>query len=474
MARAAAADNGVGTIRPERVPPHDLDAEMALLGSMMMSRDAVAEVMPVVGRSDAAWFYLPAHQELFEALYDIYDDPTKAMDLIVVSDELRRRGRLEAVGGGDYLIQLAESFADWANAEYYARIVRDKGLLRDLIRSTGEIAERAFQAVDETREILDFAERRVFSVTERRVGGHTIEIRDAVSRLARQLESRDQGMCTGVPTGFTQLDEYTGGFQPGDLIIVAGRPSMGKTALGLTLAQHAALHERMPVMFFSMEMSADQLAQRLVCSEAARSDEAIDLHKLRRRILSDSEIHRLLHACAEFEQAPLYIDDTPGMTVMELRSAARRLKQKHDIQAVYVDYLQLMHTHQAESRQVEIAGISRGLKGLGRELNIPVVAMAQLNRMAEGRADKRPVMSDLRESGAIEQDADVILLIHREEYYRPDDEEVRNQAEIIIAKQRNGPTGSVMLHFDKKRTRFGNLTVAPAAYQRPRSNDAPF
>ena len=214
----------------ERIPPQDLDAEMALLGSMMMSRDAVAEVIPIIGRTDSAWLYLPVHQRLFETLIDLYDDPTKAIDLIVVSDELRRRDLFDYVGGQDYLVQLAESFADWANAEYYARIVRDKGMLRDLIRCVGEINEQAYSGIDDAREILDIAEQKIFAATERRVGGHTVEIREAVERLAKQLQDKDSGVCTGQPSGFTQLDELTTGFQRGDLIVVAGRPSMGKTA----------------------------------------------------------------------------------------------------------------------------------------------------------------------------------------------------------------------------------------------------
>jgi len=444
------------TVRSERVPPQDLDAEMALLGSMMMSRDAIAEVIPVIGRIDSPWFYLPVHQKLFEVLIDLYDDPTKAIDLIVVSDELRRREMLEFVGGQEYMIQLAESFAEWANAEHYAKIVRDKGMLRDLIRCTSQIADNAYAAVDDAREILDVAEQKIFAVTERRVSGHAVEIREEMRRLATMLESRDEGVCTGVPTGFTQLNEYTGGFQPGDLIVVAGRPSMGKTALGLTIAQHLALEHRYPVLFFSMEMSSAQIAQRLVCAYG----HGIDAQKLRRRMLSEEEINYLLtHVCPDFETAPLFIDDTPAMSTMELRSKARRLKQRHGIKAVFVDYLQLMHTPKAENRQVEIAGISRGLKSLGRELNIPVIAMAQLNRMPEGRSDKRPLMSDLRESGAIEQDADVVLLIHREEYYKPEDETVKGLADLIIAKQRNGPVGDIKLQFDRRLTRFRTLSV---------------
>ncbi len=462
----AQSNSSASAVAAERVPPQDLDAEMALLGSMMMSRDAVADVIPIMGRGESSWLYVPAHQKLFEVLIDLYDDPSKAIDLIVVSDELRRRDLLDFVGGHDYMIQLAESFADWANAEHYARIVRDKGLLRDLIRCSSEIAERAYFGFEEARVILDIAEQRIFDVTERRVSGHAVEIRNAVAHLAKQLETGDYGACTGLSTGFTQLDEYTSGFQPGELIIVAGRPSMGKTALGLTIAQYAALHDRKPALFFSMEMSVEQLAQRLLCSHSG-----VYSGKLRRRMLSEEDKRQLLDACADFKEAPLWIDDTPGMTAMELRSKARRLKQKHDIQVIFVDYLQLMYIPRAENRQVEIATISRGLKGLARELNIPVVALAQLNRMPEGRSDKRPLMSDLRESGAIEQDADVVILIHRQEYYKPEDESVKNLAELVIAKQRNGPTGSVILHFDKKLTRFANHHVGPEP--NPPVNDYP-
>ncbi len=453
----------------ERIPPQDLDAEMALLGSMMMSREAIGDVLPLLGRGDSSWLYVPAHQRLFEVLIDLYDDPSKAIDLIVVADELRRRNLLDFVGGYEYMVQLAESFAEWVNAEYYARIVRDKGMLRDLIRCTGEIAEEAYSGVEESKDILDRAEQRIFAVTERRVSGQALHIGHVVAKLSKQMEPGSRNICTGLPTGFTQLDEFTSGFQPGDLIVVAGRPSMGKTAFGLAMAQHAAVQDRKPVAFFSMEMSCDQVAHRLVGSYSG-----IDAQKLRRRMLSDQEIRKLLDACADFQEAPMFVDDTPGMTAMELRAKSRRLRQRHDIQAVFVDYLQLMHTPNAESRQVEIATISRNLKSLGRELNIPVIAMAQLNRMPEGRHDKRPLMSDLRESGAIEQDADVVLLLHREEYYKPEDESVQGVAEIIIAKQRNGPVGSVALNFNKRLTRFADLHVGPEPAFVPEPNSVPF
>lgn len=455
-----------GKISPQRIPPQDADAEMALLGSMMMDRDAIAEAVDIIGREQARWLYLPAHQKLFEVLLDIYDDPSKAIDLIVVSDELRRRDLFEAVGGQDYLIQLAESFADWSNAEYYARIVRDKGLLRDLIRCAGRITDQAYAGVEEARDVLDQAEQQIFNVTEKQYRGRTVEIRDAVVRLVKLWEQGSDGTHSGLATGFVALDELTSGFQRGDLIVLAARPSMGKTALGLSMALNIALDGN-PVVFFSMEMSNQQVAQRLVSVHTK-----FDLQKLRRAHLSDQEIEQLKEVCTEFDGLPLFVDETPGMTAMELRSKARRLKSQHDIRAVFVDYLQLMHSPRAENRQVEIATISRHLKGLARELDIPVIAMAQLNRMPEGRQDKRPLLSDLRESGAIEQDADVVLLIHREEYYdfKNEKPDCHGKAELNIAKQRNGPVGTIELQFNKKLTRFDNLHVGPEPFSS--SNDA--
>ncbi|GIK15692.1 MAG: replicative DNA helicase [Planctomycetota bacterium] len=450
----------------DRLPPQDLDAEMACLGSMLMSREAVGDVLGVILKSESGWFYHPQHQKLFEVLIDLYDR-NEPIDLMIVSEELRKRGLFEAVGGQEYMIQLAESFADWANARHYARLVRDKGMLRDLIRCAGDIADQAYSATEDAREILDEAERKLFSVTERRVSAHASPIGEALRRLAERIELREDGALTGLPTGFYKLDELTSGFQNGDLIIVAGRPSMGKTALGLTIAEHMSAHRNLPVAFFSMEMSSEQVAQRVLCSYTR-----FDSHKLRRRLISETELHRLLEACDELSRAPLFVDDTPGMTILELRSKARRMSMQHQIRAVFVDYLQLMHAPGQESRQTEVAAISRGLKALGRELNIPIIVMAQLNRMSEERTGHRPRMSDLRESGAIEQDADVVLLIHREEYYKPDDESLRGSAELIIAKQRNGPTDTVELQYNARYTRFDNRSH-PGAGGDPRDTREP-
>lgn len=451
----------------ERVPPQDIDAEMALLGAMMMSREAVADVIPIINRENSEWFYLPAHQKIFELLLDVYDDPSKAIDLIVISDVLRRRDLLDFIGGQDYLIQLAESFADWANTEYYAEIVRDKGMLRDLIRCAHEISDQAYNSLDEAKHILEFTEQRILAVTEKRVRVHAIKIEKVMVRLAQQLNVKDDSIQRGLPTGLNKIDAITGGLQKGDLIVIAARPSMGKTALGLTIAINIAKNQ-IPVALFSMEMSQDQVAERALCAH-----KNVDMQLIRNQRLSEKNLYDLLSGCNDFNNVPLFIDDTPGMTSLELRSKARRMHHQHNIQAVVIDYLQLMYLPKAENRQVEIATISRSLKSLARELNIPIIALAQLNRMPEGRSDKKPLLSDLRESGAIEQDADVVMLIHREEYYRPDDDEVKNQAEIIIAKQRNGPTGNVKLYFNKKITHFDNLNLTQEPYT-PASDSVPF
>lgn len=443
-----------------RIPPHDLDAEMAVLGSMMLDRQAVEAVLPIIQRDEIDWFYRPDHRVLFQLVVDVYDR-NEPIDLIVVLNELRRRGQVGQIGGEEYLVRLAESVPSWHNAAHYAAIVRDKGMLRDLIGCAGRIGEIAYADADEARLILDKAEEQLFAVTQQRVSGHAVALGDMLQVVYQKLESRDGGYLTGLSTGFHELDDLTSGLQLGDLIIVAARPSMGKTALGLNMAENMAMNDRnpLPVAFFSMEMSSQQIAQRILCSRGR-----VDAQRMRRGMLSHEDIQQLGYVCEQLAEAPMYIDDTPGMTALELRSKVRRFKRQYDIQAVFVDYLQLMHSpSHSESRQQEIAAISRSLKSLGRELNIPVIAMAQLNRQAESREGHRPRMSDLRESGAIEQDADVIMLLHREEYFKPQDESVKGKAEIIVAKQRNGPTATVELQFNHKLTRFANLSVSPTA-----------
>ncbi len=431
---------------------------MSLLGCMMLDHDCIGLVLQIIGAEEAERFYRPDHRLLFETLVGLYDT-NKPIDLILLEEELNRRNLLDEIGGRDYLLELIDSVPSAANVEYYAGIVRDKAMLRDLIRATGEIMQSAYNGNELAQAILDDAERKLFDVTEQRVRNQAVSIKEFLAETFELLKSQ-QDVINGLPTGFRELDEMTGGFQFGDLIIIAARPSMGKTALGLSMLEHLGVDENggkgHPAVFFSMEMSRLQIVQRLLCSRAR-----VDLTKLRKRRLSEPEKRRLTDAAGQMQESPIFLDDTPGMSVMEIRAKARRLKMLHDIQIVFVDYLQLMYDPAGkENRQQEIAAISRGLKALARELEIPVVALAQLNRQVEARGSNRPRMSDLRESGAIEQDADVVILLHREEYYQPDKnnipEELKGKAELIIDKQRNGPTGSVNLHFTKEFTRFEN------------------
>lgn len=452
----------------ERIPPQNLDAEMSLLGSMLLDRDAIGLVLPIINRDEASWFYRPDHRTLYAVLIDLYDE-LKAIDLVTVTDELKRRDLLEQIGGIEYLVTLAESVPSSANAEHYAKIVRDKGILRDLIRCSNEISDIAYADDRRADELLDIAEQKLFAVTERRISRQAAQLRELLRRVYDQLEAGDDNYISGLPSGFTELDDLTSGFQPGDFIIVAGRPSMGKTAFALNVAEHMAIVDGLPVAFFSMEMSHSQVAQRILCSRGR-----VDSHKFRKHMLSEGEINQLGHLCEQLSEAPLYVDDTPGMSVLELRAKIRRLVQQYNIRAVFVDYIQLMHSAKADNRQQEIATISRGLKSIGRELNIPIITMAQLNRQAEGREGHRPRMSDLRESGALEQDADVILLIHREEYFKPEKVEAKGIAEIIVAKQRNGPTDTIRLNFNKKLTRFDNLSLTPQSTGYAESQDVPF
>jgi len=388
---------------------------------------------------------------------DLYDQ-RKPIDLVIVRDELTRRGVLDQIGGVEYLIDLSQSVPSAVNAEYYARIVRDKATLRKLITCAGQILEEAYADRDDAKEILDRAEQRLFAVTDQRIAQHATAIKDYLEEAFRQLETRDGHYITGLPTGFIELDDMTSGLQNGELIIVASRPSMGKTSFAFNVAQHLAVENRVPVAFFSMEQSIQQVALCMLCAQGR-----VDSHKLRRGLLSEREIMHLQIVCNDMRDMPLYVDDTPGMTVLELRAKARRLRARHEIAIVFVDYLQLMHAPGAENRQQEIAQISRGLKALARELNIPVVAMAQLNRSPEAREGNRPRMSDLRESGAIEQDADVVILLHREDYYRRGTAgyQPTNEAEVIVAKQRNGPTGTLKLRFFERLRRFDNLSAEP-------------
>lgn len=436
--------------------PHAIDAEQAVLGSMLQDAAAVAEVILVLQDLGPRVFWMERHQRLFDQIVSLWNS-NRSIDGILIRDELERTGQFESVGGYEYFGQLLGSVPSWLRAREYAGIVRDKFLLRQLIDATQRAMDAAFDDRLATQEILDQASKLVFDVTERSVSGGAQPLPDLIDEVFRKIESLDGSILTGMPTGYYAFDEMTCGLQPAELIIVAGRPSMGKTALGLNMAEHMALIEDKPTLFFSLEMSRQQVAQRILCSRAR-----VDSHALRRGRHSDRDMQRLHAIAEEIRHKPLFIDDTSSLTILELRARARIAARKHDLKAIFVDYLQLMHIPGAESRQQEVAEISRGLKALAKELGVPVVAMAQLNRKPADRTGNKPMMSDLRESGAIEQDADLIALLHRESYYsKGASEEGAAEdptAELIIAKQRNGPVGTVELHFNRQFTRFDNPT----------------
>ncbi len=455
----------------DREPPASVHAERSLLGSMLLDPQVIPDVLPHVHKPEQ--FFLEGHGAIFGALIQIYDRQQSG-DLVQLAEALRSRDVLDRVGGTKYLVQLAEAVPSAANAPHYARIVADRARLRRLIDAAGEILYDAYHADDASPEggkgVVDAAEQRIFDIAEDEQTTEAESLFELVEEEIKRLEIADGKAVVGVPTAYDDLDAMLGGLQKGELLILAARPSMGKTAMALNLAEQVAFggaspwsppgKRHIPVGFFSLEMSRHSLVQRLI---SARS--GVDAHKIRTGAISPEELERVTHSCHELSEIPFYIDDAPALSVLALRARARRMKRKHKIEALFIDYLQLLTAGSAgrESRQVEVSAISRGIKALARELEIPVVCLAQLNRGAEQRERNRPRMSDLRESGSIEQDADVVMLLHREAYYHKDDEEwVRdpdntdklNLTELIIAKQRNGPTGLVKLTWDEKTTRF--------------------
>ncbi len=439
-----------------RVPPHAIQAEACVLGSMILDSSSIDVVVQIL-RPDR--FYRPAHQVLFESLGTMRD-ARKPIDLVSVREELARRKLLEEIGGVEYLGALVEGVPNAANAEYYATLVRDKALLRELIVAGTDIVREAYDSHEEPRQVVDRAEQRIFEVAADNIGEGPKGVKNLLEETFEILETRDGTMVTGLPTGYHKLDEITCGLQNGEMIILAARPSMGKTSLLMNLAEYMGVVEKIPLGFFSLEMSAQQIAQRLLCSFAQ-----YDMQKLRRGMISPEDWTHLQMAADQLQDSPIYIDDSPMLTITQLRAKARRLKAAHDIKCVFMDYLQLMtYVGRADSRAVQIGEISQGIKALARELEIPVVTAAQLNRGPADRPTHRPRMSDLRESGSIEQDADVVALLHREDYYHrgePDYQDT-NVTELIIAKQRNGPTDVVPLIFRPECTRFES--AAPEAY----------
>lgn len=432
----------------DRTPPQNLEAEQSVLGSMLLDREAVYTALNLLVPED---FYRQANKLIFEAISHLADASEPA-DTVTVVEELRRRGQLEEVGGISYIAALADSVPSAANVEYYCRIIEEKSLLRRLIAAAVEITNTAYDGGLETEELLDAAERKMFEISSRRRIRPYVALKDLLAEAMDHIEFlvQNKGSFVGVPSGFKDLDELTSGFHPSELIVLAARPSVGKTTLSLNIASHVAVQASIPVAFFSLEMSRDQLAQRLLCAEVS-----INSHRLRTGYLSDEDWKKISLAAARLGQAPFYVDDSPNLSLMEVRSRARRLKSERDIGFMVIDYLQLLHTRsRAENRQQEISEISRSLKGLARELEIPIMALSQLSRAVEQREKKRPQLSDLRESGAIEQDADVVLFI----YDNPAPDKVEDGViELILAKQRNGPVGSVEVLFRRDVGKFVNL-----------------
>ena len=437
----------------ERVPPQSLEAEQAVLGGVLVDVDALTRVVEIVKPTD---FYRQAHHIIYEAVLALFEK-SEPVDIITVSEWLKDQDLLDVVGGRSYVNDLALSIATTANIQYYAEIIRDKSMLRHLIQTGTEIVENAFEA-DDAESALDKAQQSIFQLAQQGMPDDLNHIKDVLPLTFEQIEERhaNKGSLMGVSTGYYDLDSYTSGLQKSDLLILAARPSMGKTSFCLNMLSHIALRENLPVLMFSLEMSKEQLVQRILCSEAE-----IDAQRIRTGNITEKDFQKLSVAMGKLGDAPIYIDDTPGMSVMELRAKARKLMVETDGQLglIVIDYLQLMESrsggHHSDNRVQEISAISRGLKSIARELKVPVMALSQLSRAVESRQDKKPMLSDLRESGSIEQDADIVMFIYRDEYYNKETEKP-GTADIIIAKQRNGPVGEVTLLFRHSITKFLN------------------
>lgn len=442
--------------RITRTPPYSEEAEMAVLGSVLLDGDVLSDLVPVIKEDD---FYVPAHQQIYRVLLGMYDRGLQ-IDPLLVFQELQKEGAFESVGGPDRLAELAEAVPSPGHAVYYAGIVREKAIQRSLIRVTGEIQEAVYAQEGTSEELMELAEARVFEVGNRRGIQEASDVRSLLTETFEELE-RGEGPAAGVQTGFFQFDEMTSGLRPGELIIIAARPSMGKSSLALNIAVNAACTGGKKIAIFSLEMTAQNIVRNMLCMKARFSG-----HDLRRgRFISDERRKDLIDAAGPLFEAGIYVDDSPVLTPTLLRAKARRLKAKHGLDMILIDYMQLMEAGVAkrgvDNRQQEISYISRSLKGLSRELEVPVVALSQLNRDAEKRPDNKPKLADLRESGAIEQDADVICLLYRKWYYSRQDSD-RNLAELILAKQRNGPTGTVPLNFFADYMLFANPTIQTA------------
>ena len=442
---------------PYGLPPQNIEAEESILSAILIDNDALLDVIEALGPED---FYRTGHQKIYEAITDLFDR-AEPVDLVTLANKLKEKGQLEVVGGASYLARLVDTVPLAVNARHYAKIVHDKASLRRLIEKANAIVKRCFEERGEAEDVIDFAETAIFEISEQKARQSFYPLSKIILGNIETLEEKqgNRSLVTGVTTGFNQLDNLTSGLQNSDLIILAARPSMGKTALALNIARNAAVDANVPVAVFSLEMSKEQLSLRMLCSEAR-----IDSSRLRGGFFSMEDWHRLTDAAGVLSESPIYIDDSPSLSAMEIRAKARRLKMDKNIGLIIIDYLQLMQGRSsAERRDLEISEISRGLKALAKELELPVMALSQLNRMLEQRTDKRPRLSDLRESGALEQDADVVAFIYRDEVYnKEEDNPRRGTAEIILSKQRNGPTGDVFLSFLNSYTRFENLASEEA------------
>ncbi len=441
----------------ERIPPQNIEAEQSVLGAMLIDKEAIAGVTEILSDGD---FYREAHRVIFRAMLELYNK-NEAVDLITVTEILKRDNKLDDVGGLAYVTSLANAVPTAANVKYHARIVEDKSILRQLVRASTEIAAMGYDPDDDVRVLIDTAESRILEISNRNKRGDFTPVSEVLMTTVQDIDRllNNKGGLTGLPTGFKDLDDLTAGLHPSDFIILAARPSMGKTALALNIVQNVALraHKKMGgaprcVAFFSLEMSKEQLVTRMLCAEAG-----IDSQRLRIGEMLENDWSALWSVCDEMSKAQIYIDDTPGITAMEMRGRARRLKAEHGLDLIVVDYLQLMQgsgrRNFASDRQQEVSEISRSLKALARELDVPVIALSQLSRSVESRQVKRPMLSDLRESGSLEQDADIVAFLYREDYYNPETEN-KNITELIIAKHRNGPVDTINLFFHKQFTKF--------------------
>ena len=434
--------------------PHDINAEQSVLGSLLLDSDLIGDVMDVISNEDE--FYHEAHKEVFRTIKQLFSEG-KTVDLITVSDELTKNKLLETVGGFEYLTELSDVGTLIANVSNHAKIIHEKFMLRRLIRASTEIVDKGYESHD-AELLLEEAESNIFEISQNRDKKGFQAISDVLQTTYEKIVQlhEDPNAMTGISTGFDALDEMTNGLQRSDMILIAARPSMGKTAFALNLCQNAAVKEKKSVAIFSLEMAADQLVKRMLAAQSL-----VSIGDIRTGQIEDDDWFKLARSSAQLAEAKVFIDDTPGITVAEIRSKCRRLKMNHGLDMIMIDYLQLMSGGgKSENRQQEISTISRSLKGIAREMNCPVIALSQLSRASELRADHRPILSDLRESGAIEQDADLVMFLYRDEYYNPDtvDEKLKGIGEVIIAKQRNGETGKVYLAWLGKYTKFANTS----------------